>query len=572
MRSAAEIRFRLRQRLASYLFFRFPPRPRLTAPWPLALPDAAYPTVSAAELGPLGEAILAHRFPLLGVEIETGPEIRWRRDYLHGQETGLDYFFRIPYLDFAQAGDHKIIWELNRHAHLAVLARLWRDRREARYRDELARQLDSWLVANPFHRGINWASALEVAFRALNWLWVWQWAGPDLPAGLRARFLTALWQHGLHLEYNLSYYFSPNTHLWGEALALHALGTLFPSWPRAAAWRRLGRRVVLDCALSMLRPDGSYFEQSSYYHVYAVDFLAFHHALEPLPAAALDRLYRARIFLDALLGPPRRLPLIGDDDGGRLFHPYGPREEFGRASLEALASLGPLPPRPLVQVFPDAGLAVIEDPGEDPGGPDGAQILFDAGPFGSGTAGHSHADMLAVLIRRGEEEILIDPGTYTYITDPVERHRFRSTPAHNTIRAAETEQADPAGPFRWRNPPVPRLEAPLVEPGSVTLAGEFSRLGLTFHRRLLWDRPAQRLTITDTVTADSPGPHTLEQFWHLGSEEARSRFSFDPRTVAAPEPAFAWRSRAFGHREPAPCWVTRWEGRLPVALTTVIQL
>ncbi len=571
MRSAAEIRFRLTQRLASYFYFCFPPRPRLTAPWPLALPDSAYPAVSAAELDHLGERIHAHRFPLLGVEIETGPEIRWRRDYLHGQETGLDYFFRVPYLDFARAGDHKIIWELNRHAHLAILARLWRDRRDPRHRDELARQLDSWLTANPFHCGINWASALEVAFRALNWLWVWQWAGPDLPEPLRGRFLTALWQHGLHLEYNLSYYFSPNTHLWGEALALHALGTLFPAWPRADRWRTPGRKVVLDCALSMLRPDGSYFEQSSYYHVYAVDFLAFHHALEPLPGSALDRLHRARIFLDTLLGPPRRLPLIGDDDGGRLFHPYGRHDEFGRTSLDALdtfAAPGPLPARPLVQVFPDAGLAVIEDRRED----SGTQILFDAGPFGPGTAGHSHADTLAVLIRRGAEEILIDPGTYTYITDPAERHRFRSTAAHNTIRAAETEQADPGGPFRWRNPPAPRLESPLIESGSVTLAGEFSRLGLTFHRRLVWDRTAHRLTIADTVTADPRGSHKIEQFWHFGTEEARSRFTFDPRTTTAPEPAFAWRSRALGHREPAPCWVTRWEGPLPVTLTTVIQL
>ena len=33
--------------------------------------------------------------------IEAGPDIRWRRDYLRGIETGLRYFRRIPYLDTA---------------------------------------------------------------------------------------------------------------------------------------------------------------------------------------------------------------------------------------------------------------------------------------------------------------------------------------------------------------------------------------------------------------------------------------------------------------------------------------
>src|ERR1700689_3490415 len=48
--------------------------------------------------------------------------------------------------------------------------------------------------------------------------------------------------------------------------------------------------------------------------------------------------FRARIermaeYLDALMGPARKLPFLGDDDGGRWFHPYGPRDRFGRATL-----------------------------------------------------------------------------------------------------------------------------------------------------------------------------------------------------------------------------------------------
>src|SRR5262249_54189598 len=111
------------------------------------------------------EDILRHCFPLLGITLTTGPEVRWRRDYSSGVETPPVYFRRIPYLDSARAGDHKNIWEINRHQHLVLLAQafLFSERRE--FLEEIRHQLESWFVQNPFQSGINWTSALEVAFR-----------------------------------------------------------------------------------------------------------------------------------------------------------------------------------------------------------------------------------------------------------------------------------------------------------------------------------------------------------------------------------------------------------------------
>ena len=97
-----------------------------------------------------------------------------------------------------------------------------------------------------------------------------------MPGALRSRFLESLYQHGCHLENNLSFYFSPNTHLLGEAVALHALGHFFPSFPRAHGWRELGNQTCLSNCIARIRPDGSHFEQSTYYHVYALDMFLFH--------------------------------------------------------------------------------------------------------------------------------------------------------------------------------------------------------------------------------------------------------------------------------------------------------
>ena len=179
--------------LAMFLFP--PPAAGACLGRPALLPDAAAVAAAlrdtnyAAEVARIADQILLHRFPILGVTVETGPAIDWRRDYLNKMSTGTPYFRRVPYLDFSRAGDHKVIWELNRHQHLTLLAQafLLTGRRE--YLDEAFRQIGSWLDANPFLRGINWASALEVAFRALSWAWLWHMAGSQMPDALRARFL-----------------------------------------------------------------------------------------------------------------------------------------------------------------------------------------------------------------------------------------------------------------------------------------------------------------------------------------------------------------------------------------------
>src|SRR5204862_2359493 len=126
------------------------------------------------------DQILAHRTPLFGYTIDTGPVTQWRRDPIGGCETPADYFRRVPFMDTARAGDHKIIWELNRHQHLVVLAKAYRLSRREEFLSEIRAQLESWFEQNPFGRGINWTSALEVAFRALSWIWIYLLLGDGM--------------------------------------------------------------------------------------------------------------------------------------------------------------------------------------------------------------------------------------------------------------------------------------------------------------------------------------------------------------------------------------------------------
>jgi hypothetical protein len=193
-------------------------------------------------------------------------------------------------------------------------------------------------------------------------------------------------------------------------------------------------------------------------------------------------------------------------------------------------------------------------------------IVIKAGGFGEGSGGHSHSDVLSLVVRVGEREVLIDPGTYTYVADPVERDRFRGSAAHNTVRIDGRDQAIPAGPFRWLDKPQVKVLEWSTNGARDVLEAACSYGGFVHRRRIVLEKPS-RLVITDTVEGP-PGEHTVEQFWHLGSAEEAARFSFG----APAERIEGWRSRALASKEPAEVLQVTRRGALPMSLETVVDL
>jgi hypothetical protein len=594
------VAYRLRQEAVNASHLLFPPRARKGKQQRLPLPDGAAVagrlrnTPYAAEVGRLADLVLAHRFPLLGAGIETGPKIDWRKDYLHGVSTSPAYFARMPYLDFNRCGDHKVIWELNRHQHLVLLAQARLLTGRAEYLGEICEEIRSWLEQNPYPKGINWASALEVALRALSWLWVDHLVGEQMPPELREKFHDRLYIHGVHLASNLSVYFAPNTHLLGEAVALHALGVFLGE----SGWRAKGAEVVEREAALQVRDDGAYFEQSTYYHVYALDMLLFHAALQPQQDAYRERLRRMARFLQAVAGPQREIPFIGDDDGGRFFHPYGRHARFGRATLAACAAYGvgedvtydaeDLHPvaawwlgvvegenraQRKSELFPDSGFAVLTD--------GVTHCVVDAGPFGPFRAGHTHAGKLSFTLCRGGEWLLVDPGTYTYVADPELRNRFRGTAMHNTVRIGGLDQAEPGGPFAWNSRPEVKVTAWQMTASGEILEAECRYRGFTHRRRIRWEKPSL-ITVTDEVEGPA-GVHQIEQFWHPGTKARRIganefwlasgvRLHLDGGAELSEGGEFGWSSPALTLRVPAPVIRLRRTATLPARFEARISL
>ncbi|MDX1577305.1 MAG: heparinase II/III family protein, partial [Gemmatimonadota bacterium] len=346
MEGAADLlaRFKARAETGPFSVFHDPARSLdvLQTRWP----EAADRVLRRAE------RIESGRFDLLGYEaLDFGDPVDWHLDPVHGVRAPLVHWSRVPYLDVEAVGDHKVIWELNRHQYLVDLGRAYWLSGDERWARLFAAHVGSWMEANPPKRGINWASSLELGLRSIAWLWALQFFldSPSLTPALFGRLVAWLRLQGAHVERFVSTWFSPNTHLTGEALALVYLGELLPELPEASRWREKGRAWMREALRKQVRADGGYFEQSTHYGRYTADFYLH---LSLLDGGATARggeggtMDRGRVVdlvdhLVALTRPDGRTPRIGDEDGGKLlFLDDRPLDDFRSRFLTPAALLG----------------------------------------------------------------------------------------------------------------------------------------------------------------------------------------------------------------------------------------
>ena len=498
------------------------------------------------------EKICRHRFDLLGYEnLDYGNPIDWHFEAVHGKRAPSKLFHKVRFLDFAEVGDSKVTWELNRHQHLVTLAKACRLTGNSRYADEILRQWSQWQSDNPYPVGINWASSLEVSFRCLSWLWTYHLlqGSPGLP-DFREEWLRSLALHGRHIERYLSTYFSPNTHLLGEGVGLFFLGVLCPELAAAERWKTLGWEIVVREAERQVQADGFHCEQSTYYHVYALDFFLHSAVLAsanniPIPRSLEETLERMLTAL-CLLGRTGVPPRFGDDDGGRLFDPRRNRSEhlldplatgailfhrgdykFAAADLreETIWLLGvegvhlwdnleATPPTMDSVALCAAGFYLLTAPQHAP------QLVVHAGPPGTRSGGHSHADALSVCLQSHGRSLLLDPGTYEYVGEGGDRDRFRSTEMHNTLRVDGANQAETATPFSWKRLTQSKAEQWMQGKGfDLVVASHdgYQRLvSPVIHRRWVLSLKNGVYLVRDVV--EGQGKHQLDISWHLGQD------------------------------------------------------
>lgn len=429
------------------------------------------------------------KFDLLGFSgLDFGAKIDWHFEPVAKKRSPVKHWKQFDELETRETGDKKIIWELNRHQHFFALGVAYWLTSDERYAEAFARQMESWMAQNPPGEGINWFSSLEIAFRSISWIWAFNFFkdSPHLSPALFQKALKFLYLQARHIEKYLSTFYSPNTHLTGEALGLYYLGTQLPFFARAREWKNAGEEILFAELDRQILADGVYFEQTTWYQRYTADFYTHFLILKALqkdkPFGWREKKLKKDLqsqldFLMYITRPDGTTPLIGDDDGGRLLPLGNARSDDFRSTLAAGAVLfergdykfvaenaaeelvwlfGPDGPpafdalearRPekTSAAFADGGYFVMRD------GWDVTDnfLLIDAGPHGALSGGHAHADALAIDLAAGGRSLLVDAGTYTYHESIEMRNYFRSTAAHNTLTVDGQSSSEPGGKFDW---------------------------------------------------------------------------------------------------------------------------
>ena len=489
------------------------------------------------------------KFDLLGFKnLDFGNPIDWHFEPLSGKRIPLEHWSKLDFLDAALAGDKKITWELNRHQYFMTLGQAYLLTGDERYTRVFTAHIDAWMGANPPKLGINWASSLEVAFRSMSWLWAFYFfkSSRSLSPETFKRAWKFLYLSARHLESYLSTYFSPNTHLTGEALGLFYLGTLLPEFREAKRWQELGRQILIEQLPIHVKSDGVYFEQSSYYHRYTTDFYIHFLLLSrankvALPPAVEETLVLLLDHLMYITRPDGTTPFFGDDDGGRLaMLDTRPANDFrgtlgtgsvlfergdykfvaGDAAEELLwltgveglskfdAIVASEPAKTSVPFF-DGGYFVMRDGWSR----ESNYLLFDCGPHGSLNCGHAHADALSIDVAANGRTVLVDPGTCTYTGSKDLRDWFRSSQAHNTLTVDDESSSLPGGPFTWKTTAQCTLQKWIGEKRFDFVSGQHDGYMPTTVKREVLFIKGDYWIIRDTVA--SSGEHRVDVRFHF---------------------------------------------------------
>ncbi len=559
--------------------------------------------------------------------LPVGNPVRWHRDPLTGIETPRGYGPGIGHRDEAEVGDVKFVWELGRHQHLIPLAAAYAAGGERRYRDAVVAQIEGWIDANPFARGIHWCVALEVALRLMSWCWVHSLlalrdggmglfdAVSDSDALGRSIFGQA-WFVG----HSLSRHSSANNHLVGELTALWMATQVFDLGVAGARWSRRARRGLESEALRQVHADGVSKEQALHYHLWVLEYLLVAHLLgqragEPLAEPVQQRIRAMARFLREVKPRGGEPPQIGDSDSGSAsrFEPRGSAPYDDVLDVEAVLFEGARPrsskgfwhglavgapmaspggtdeQRAYPRTYREGGYAIL--------GSDRLHLVFRAGPLGYlSIAAHAHADALRVVLALDGAWWLVDPGTFTYSSRPVWRDYFRGTMAHNTAVVDGQDQSISGGPFLWMRHADARLEDVGCDSRSQWARGShdgYRRLGVLHRREVRLDVDALQLDLEDEfegsgahhfslqlhfapevslVSGDAPGAWDVR---HAGSP-CRGRLELDPGWSwqcfsGCEEPIRGWYSPAFGKKVPCPMLQGSWCGMAPARVRTRLR-
>lgn len=533
------------------------------------------PEISAADGDIIDDAdrACAHLFDFLGSgPTDLGPVIDWHRDFKSGKTWPKAPVARLDLNDVGGGADVKVSWELSRFQHLVPMGQAYLLTGDEKYPREFMAQIDSWLAGNPVGLGVNWACPMDVAIRAVNWIWALSFfrGAPSVPPEFWVRFFHSLYVHGRFVRSNMEWNLIRHNHYLADLAGLVFVGGLFGWTKTGRRWSAFARRQLEKEMGHQVYEDGVGHEGSVPYHRLAAELFLTSTIVLERTGSKMSPAFRARLqrmldFIMVYTKPDGEAPLFGDADDGRLqiFSPetaarindhryllaigavvfnradyaraaggfseeawwlLGARgsEAFSALALEPVVSdgsdsrAGEVGPGRSIEsaAFPIGGFYFMRS--------DDLYLAIDCGPVGlRGTGGHGHNDALSLEIQTAGHTFITDSGSYVYGADPEARNRFRSTRAHNVVELDGEEIAElGAGHSLWTIADQARpkcLKWETHETHDIFVGEHYGYRRLpgspTVRRAIYFDKDERYWVVKDSI--DGSGSHSATVRFHF---------------------------------------------------------
>jgi hypothetical protein len=319
-----------------------------------------YPTSTKATISNADE-ICAHIFDLLGSgKTELGEEINWHLDFKCGYKWNPEEYYLGTgrYVTLDDDSDVKVPWELSRFLHLATLGKAYWYIKQSKiqnakckidgekYAREFVNQISDWIDANPVELGVNWACTMDVAIRAVNWIWGYYFfcSSPRLTKEFKIKFFKSLFLHGRHISNNLEFGEIRGNHYLSDIAGLVYLGIFFHETKEGKKWLEKGLSALKEEMKVQVYPDGVDVECAISYHRLITELFLSTTLLclkngVTFPEWYMNHLEKMIEFVMYYTKPDGTAPQIGDNDDG-LLHILGNYGNWNRLDHRYLLSVG----------------------------------------------------------------------------------------------------------------------------------------------------------------------------------------------------------------------------------------
>ena len=440
---------------------------------------------------------------------------------------------------FYPEDDEEFTFQMNRHRYWICLAQAYHLTGDEQYAKCFVRQLLDWLKKEPLREQAythTWRT-IEAGLRADYWCRAMALFAhsPSITESVIEQFFNSLEDHAKRLLENPRIGFSMKSN-WGvlEYVGLYILGCVLEN----EQYLERARYFIKTCLHIQVMDDGMQWEASPMYHnevlmcmMEAVRFSRIY-GDDLFDQLELNLIHRMAFADMCLKNPDNRQPMVGDSDdtdlrdlitqASYLFNDgvlkHGGYEKLDYESIwlygtEAAREYEARKSVPVVgglfNMF--ASGQVVYRSGWDK---DSFWLYYVNGPQGGG---HGHSDKLHVGLWMDGDEILTDPGRYTY-TDTQPRYDLKNAISHNVPMVNREEYAPAVESWSCAALPVSTPNRIVRKDDYLLIEGAhtgYASLGVTVNRRILVLGEDAVLICDDFIGMK---PNSVTQRFHFGEQ------------------------------------------------------